>query len=255
MLIKGIEHFVTLMIGDLENDDVQEFNFSDFDAFNEFVRKGQGDQQYGFGPYFYTLVESINGNPSTFYWTKEIEFVPFTKEQIAEEIAAQEEFLNELTTYGNDMESYMKGIHYTEPDDHYEQKTERLKEFAYVCPFCIREIEDCRCKLYPYYLMQVDRLILPIIRELNMKGYKTTGCCAGHPKENDPTSAMVYICFDKAYEFDEPLPEGAVWSKIKNCVEFEPDCSNYEDLLHFQKECLDKLSDWVEMLFALEDEE
>ena len=108
MLINGIEFFVTLMIGDLESDDVREFNFSDFESFNDFVERNHGNPRYSSGPFYYTLVESIEGKPSAFYWTKEVKFEQFTKEQIAEEIEAQKEFLNDLPTYANDMENYIK---------------------------------------------------------------------------------------------------------------------------------------------------
>ncbi len=29
--------------------------------------------------------------------------------------------------------------------------------------------------------IEIDEVIAPIIRELNLKGYKTTFCCSGHP--------------------------------------------------------------------------
>ena len=251
MKINDIDYFVTLLIGDLDSDDLQELYFSDFDEFNSFIEAHKDDPQYSVGPYNYTLVESCDGKPDAFYWNREIQFLPFTKEQILEEIEEQKEFIIDMSTYTNDTDSHMKEIHYSAPNTQYMEKVDRLKDFAYVCPSCLREIDDCRCKSYPFYLVQIDRLMLPIIQELNEKGYKTTGCCAGHPKNNDPSSTSIHICFDKEYYFDEPIPDGAVWSKLKHCISFEPNCSSYDDLLHFQKECLEKLTDWSEMLFEL----
>lgn len=255
MRINGIEFLVMLIIGDMDSDNAREFYFSDFEELNRFIREHQHNPQYQEGPFFYTLVESINGKPSAFCWTQEIEFRPFTQEQIQEEINAEKSFLLDLPKYANEMEQNAKEIHYTEEYDHYKDKVDRLNEFTYVCPNCIREIEDCRCSSYPYYLVQIDRLMLPIIRELNKNGYRTTGCCAGHPVENNPISARVYINFKKPYSFSEPLPEGAIWSKIANSISFETNCKNYKDLLAFQQDSLDKLSDWAEMLLEVEEKD
>ena len=94
--------------------------------------------------------------------------------------------------------------------------------------------------------------MLPIIRELNEKGYKTTGCCAGHPSEG---YLNIYICFAEDYDFDEPFPDGGRYSKSKHSISYTVSAEDCDNLADFQRGTLYKLSDWAEMLFELEEEE
>lgn len=245
MKIAGIDYFVLLMVGNLDSDDVQDFHFNDFDEFNEFVRKNKGNPLFQHNILNYTLVENIGGEPGHFMWTQEITFKEFSEEEIAKEIEAEQEFLQDAAALSADLAK--KEIRYQAPTGDGTQKTHRIQDFTYVCPYCVREVHDCRCEHYPYFLIQVDTLMVPIVRELNSKGYKTTGCCAGHP-EDGAGHTNIYVAFDQEYDFDEPFPEGAQWSKLKHCLTVEPSCSNYDELVEFQRETLDKLSDWAEML-------
>lgn len=255
MKIDGIEYFVTLFFGDMNGEQIEEMNFHDFHEMNNFIRNNKNVPEYMGCELTYTLSESVNGQPDSFSWTKPIAFQEFSDEDILEEIEAQKEWLKEIEAFGEKMDARIKEINYVEDNVDYTRKIPRLKEFTYVCPQCIREIEDCRCEFYPYYLVQIDKEILPVIRELNIKGYKTTGCCAGHPRENDSNSAMVYICFDRDYEFNEPLPEGARYSKEKHGIEFVTKTSSLAEMFEFQRETIWKLSDWAGMLFDYEEQE
>lgn len=123
-----------------------------------------------------------------------------------------------------------------------------------MCPSCLNLIEECECRCYPYYLVQIDRLILPIIKELNSKGYTTTGCCAGHPTE-DTKFINIHICFDKEYEFDEPFPQGSRYAKLGHTLSFTTEVSGYQEVLVFQQDSLQKLTDLAELLFEVEDDE
>lgn len=249
MIIGDIDYFVQLMVGDITEDDVPTFNFADFDAFNAFVRENAENPMFQDNVLTYTLVENMDGEPGYFMWTKEISFKEFTEEEIEEEIAAQLEFLEDAAALTAAFEE--KEFRYQEPTGDSTQKMLRIQDITYVCPYCIREVHECLCEHYPYFLIQVDTLMVPIIRELNSKGYKTTGCCAGHPEKGEG-HCNIYVAFDREYDFDEPLPEGARWSKLKHCLTFEAPCANYEGLVEFQSQTLYKLGDWAEMLFEAE---
>lgn len=244
MKIGNIDYFVLLMVGDL-SEDGPEYHFNDFEEFNAFVRQNKDNPLFQNTTLNYTLVENVDGKPDHFMWSQEIAFKEFTKEEIAHEIEAQLEFLEDATALSSDFAK--KEIRYQAPAGNGEQKKHRLQDFTYVCPYCVREIEDCQCEHYPYFLIQVDTLMVPIIRELNALGYKTTGCCAGHP-EQGAGYTNIYVAFDKEYDFSEPLPEGAQWSKLKHCISFEAPVQGYEELVEFQQQTLDKLSDWAETL-------
>lgn len=98
---------------------------------------------------------------------------------------------------------------------------------------------------------EIDEVIAPIIRELNLKGYKTKFCCSGHPftslneafmtseetakgfarlvktercdRTDTPVRALYivpddyfYISFDgiSSREFPVPLPDGFWWDEV-----------------------------------------
>ena len=57
-------------------------------------------------------------------------------------------------------------------------------------------------------IVEIDDLILPIIKLLWKKGYETKACCSSHPEEaNIAGSAGTYILFKHNYMFNE-IPEG-----------------------------------------------
>lgn len=58
-------------------------------------------------------------------------------------------------------------------------------------------------------VIEVDELILPVIIELNKKGYFTKHCCAGHYYDKAPNS---YISFEEGVKLPE-LPNGYVYDQ------------------------------------------
>ena len=62
---------------------------------------------------------------------------------------------------------------------------DKYGNYRYKCP-----IKKCSS----YDMVEIDDLILPIIKILNQKGYKTEYCCSGHLTERDTNT---YIVFDK----------------------------------------------------------
>lgn len=135
-------------------------------------------------------------------------------------------------------------IRYTEYNGDYQEKQSHLKDLSYACPRCLREINDCRCAHYPEYLVQIDTLMLPIIRELNSKGYKTTGCCAGHPSEYIES---IYINFASDYDFNIPFPEGGKYSKSMKNLSYRRQ-NHDKTFSDFQADIINELKEWAESL-------
>ena len=81
-----------------------------------------------------------------------------------------------------------------------------LKVYSYVCPLCFDTIEKCTCDVYPWYLIQIDKMMLPIIKELNKKCFYTEMCCEGHIGSNE----FIYVQFKRKYKIKKELPKDFV---------------------------------------------
>ena len=90
-----------------------------------------------------------------------------------------------------------------------------------------RTIKNNLCKVKECHgeVIEVDELFIPVITELNNKGYKTRYCCSGHLVEN-PSS---YIYFEddatlpylpKGYLYDQDMYPHVDWNKweIRNTI-------------------------------------
>lgn len=254
MKIGNIEYNVLLMI-DKASGEEADCTFADLDEMNSYIRQHKDDPDLAGCKVRYSLVEvSDDGELGAYSWDEEIAFEEFSAEKIQAEIEAQESWLDEVKEITEERDKRMKSFHFLPDAEDYQRKIPLLKDLAYVCPFCVREIEDCRCEMYPYFLMQIDRMILPIVRILNEKGYKTTGCCAGHPDQEEFLSTGIYISFDKDYDMDEPIPEGMHYFKGKHMIRSIPpeDC---QDLHAFRQDILRRLTEWAELLSDLHEDE
>ena len=255
MIIDGIEYFVVFFIDDAtDGSELEDLYFHNFEEFNQFIRDNKNNPKYHNVNLSYSFVESVNGNPGSFSWSKPLEFREISDKEIQFEIQDYKDFQEENSQETMAANEWSKQIHYQGEDEDYQSKREHLKDISYVCPSCIRVVEDCRCKLYPYYLVQIDTLILPIIRLLNEKGYITTGCCAGHPNTEREHFIIdgIYICFDQDYGFLNDYPEGAVYEKVKNCIRILPKEDDLDNLEYFQQRALDDLLEWAELLDYLD---
>lgn len=255
--IDGVNYNILLFLHDTTNPSKDyEFEFPDFSEMNQFFKQNRDTPQYANCKAAYTFVE-VNeyGESDSYSWTQDIAFKELSVEEIIGLIEEYRQWWTETQEVFAEDEGRMKEIHFRSSSDRGESKKDTLKEYAYVCPTCIHEVEDCRCPDYPYYLVQIDRLMVPIIEELNRKGFRTTGCCAGHcSKELAFRQSGIYICFEKDYDFDEPFPEGPRYWKLKHCLEFIPPISTKSDELEeYQHKTLWLLSDWAEMLTGLSD--
>lgn len=129
-----------------------------------------------------------------------------------------------------------------------ERKRAHFADVAYVCPYCFREVDECRCLTYPHRLIHIDRSLVAIIRTLNTKGYVTRYCCGGHPEKDDMD---IYISFEESYDFEGNLPEGAVYETGYSCViryRFDDWDTDEEERAVFQEECIKSLTIWADSL-------
>ena len=252
MIINGIDYFVGLYVMGDDGFPEEVAYFENFQALNAFIREHADDPKFKNNQMCYSFVENIDGEPDGFSWTENIAWQEFSDEQIQDEIDDFIEFSEEIIEHSTAVDEYSREIHYRGEDVDYQKKRSHYDDIAYVCPNCLREVADCRCATYPWYLVQIDKLLVPIIRELNSKGYKTTGCCAGHLKDEEFKHVGVYIAFDQDYDFDEPFPEGGKYGKTKHVLSYIPTEEDYADLAGFQKQVISDLEDWAEMLFENE---
>ena len=117
----------------------------------------------------------------------------------------------------------------------------------------MNELNHCTCHSYPYYTIQIDRLLVPVIKELNEKGYYTSQSCAGHPGYLCLVdSQFVYVAFRENYHFAISFPDGSKYRKDSNALCFdvpeEGENWNLETLREYQKASIEKLLRWAKKL-------
>lgn len=114
-------------------------------------------------------------------------------------------------------------------------------------PLLLQRVGRLRCSNYSYYLVQIDKLLVPVIRTLNQKGYITTACCSGHLEESHCVS--IYIAFKDEHDFGSNLPAGAIYRKTDRMVEYRgPDQMDKVERAQFQRECITNLTAWANAL-------
>lgn len=125
-------------------------------------------------------------------------------------------------------------------------KGDHLRDVSFVCPRCYHPVETCTCRHYPYYLVQVDTALVPVLRVLNTKGYRTTSCCAGHL---DGRCVDVHVGFDRRYSFLAPLPEGATYWQMRPHVSFALlENPTPQEFAAYQRQAIDGLLTWANAL-------
>lgn len=110
---------------------------------------------------------------------------------------------------------------------------------AYLCMSCLQVYKDNlkHCPKADCYgkVEEIDELMLPIIKTLNEKGYKTDFCCSGHVYENKFGSCPYILLNDSIYEgsYDK-------YSKIRTLFEQAPfpwELSPYDSSLKIHLHC------------------
>ena len=254
MIINGIEYNIRFYVDDSETgEEIAEEIFEDFDQLNAFIKATEDLYEYADARAEYVPVEVIGGEPEEaglFSYYKE-PYMPLDEDDI-------EECLEDLKITIPEMEKdnfkeWEKTLAFFPADEVYEpgdaSKAIPLSEYAYICPQCFNEVFACTCRSYPYNLIQIDRLLVPIIKELNIKGYRTMYSCAGHPDYYDGALDFVNVSFVEDYDFKIPFPESAKYSKTRKMLYFGlPKETDTESLKRYQKLYLGRLKDWAEAL-------
>ena len=99
-------------------------------------------------------------------------------------------------------------------------------------------------------VVEIDELMIPVIKTLNEKGYCTEYCCSGHYGDGYTNT---YIKFSEWVELPEELPDGFVYEEQGNVIR-----KNYVDNLHPNQkyiEILNTTKDLIEWADNLPDEE
>lgn len=247
MLINDIDFAIRFWIENEDGKEIADKVFSDLYEMNEYIKATWADDAFEGVTASFSPVEIINGEPEEAV-TFVFEIYPYMEleedeiQEYLESITEAYSESNRITDRGNET----RLIPLKESDNFIDKKV-FLKEIVYVCPHCFRELEDCRCEHYPYFLVQIDRLILPVIKTLNQKGYITTSCCGGHA--NSTYCCSIYIAFENEHNFEDNLPEGSYYSKSARTLNFKLQKDvTVDEFLPFQKECLEKLARWAEEL-------
>lgn len=253
MILSGIEYNVRLYVDDEETGkEITEELFVDFAQMNAFLEQTWRLPEYKNAKAEYAFVEVVDGKPdiASRYGYELDGYMPMEQDEIDDIIYDMEVIVpreqEELKKETEENQLFTPSAEQELPGD--TSKDIPLKEYVYLCPRCMNEVEQCTCHGYPYYLIQIDRLLAPVIRELNMKGYQTSSCCAGHPGYRSVgVDQFVYIAFRKTYAFD--LPVSAKYRKEGNslCYDIPEEGKDWgtDALRKYQKECIDKLLAWA----------
>ena len=78
--------------------------------------------------------------------------------------------------------------------------------------YTIERLKKCM-KLTQGTYEEIDKDMIPILTELNEKGYKTVFCCQGHVNDGIYST---YLTFERQYVFSEPIPVYHIGTNGKN---------------------------------------
>ena len=95
-------------------------------------------------------------------------------------------------------------------------------------------------------VVEIDELMIPVIKTLNEKGYCTEYCCSGHYGDGYTNT---YIKFSEWVELPEELPDGFVYEERGNvirkyCVDNLHPNQKYIEILNTTKD----LIEWADNL-------
>ena len=141
-----------------------------------------------------------------------------------------------------------------------EYTKERLKQ-------TICEYEFCKCvNLYQMAMVDFDKSLwdsiwdelddidddlVPVLIELNEKGYRTDGCCSGHLEQIEKYGTWdIYISFQKIYDFkDIKLNKNGIYK-----LEYEGNKkATVQEKNEVRLKKIDELLEWAKKLPKIED--
>ena len=251
MIINNIEYAIRLWFDDESDETVIDEVFGSLEEMNEYIEKTWREPRYKDLTASFSPVEVIKGEPDeAVKFIYEISpYMPLEQSELEDYCFDIEAAFRESRAMA---ERFGEDTKFEPQEDaiDYESKRKHRDEFTYICPHCFRELDDCRCLVYPYNLVQIDKLLVPIIRNLNQKGYITTSCCSGHLEESH--CLAIYVAFKEEHDFGSNIPAGAAYSKAERMINYSGlDMMNVEERAQYQKECIEKFTAWADDLPSL----
>ena len=131
-----------------------------------------------------------------------------------------------------------------------------------------KTIKNNMCKVKNCHgdVVEIDELFVPVIIELNRKGYRTRACCSGHYDFNPSNAYSSYLYFrdniilsslPDGYMYDQDLYPWVDWGNRKrNTIRFDFDREKLFDGLG--KDIISnalKVLEWAEGLDKIEEKE
>ena len=221
---------------------IYEGEYINFFRVNEFIRSTMDKPEYEGATFILTAVEILDGISREHSYAFDFDtYEVISQEDIDAMNKHMVDFSDELDNDCGDVRTPLHPDQFKEAEDCNEKEAFR-SEYTYICPNCLRELNDCRCGEYPEQLVKIDTILLPIIRELNNKLYRTAFSCAGH----QPGDQM-YISFQHWYDID--APKEFHYSCYDFCL-FRPcpDGLSDEEYRTFRQESADTLLKWAQEL-------
>lgn len=251
MIINDIEYAIRLWVEDENGEDIADKYFDNLHEMNVFIKDTWKEPEYSNANAFFSPVEVINGKPQeSIIFEFEINpYIELDEDEIADYLYELQNSFDALAEFDKGCGPQTKFTPQKEADN-YTAKRSHLSDITYICPHCYRELDDCHCKAYPYFLVQMDKLMIPIIRILNYKGYITTACCSGHADMSQ--GLTIYISFEKEHHFGSNIPIGSAYSKHGQTIQYSIGQEiSKDEFLRFQSDCLEKITQWANQLPAL----
>lgn len=247
MLLNNIEFAIRMWVENESGEEIAQEVFYSLEQMNNYIKSTWKTALYEGAIATIAPVEIIDGIPEeAVTFTYEINpYMELESDEIEEYYGW---FSEDIEEHQANIKNYSSDIRFTPmvDSDKFLDKSKYKHEIEYVCPHCINNVDECVCPTYPYYLIQIDKLILSSIRELNLKGYTTAACCAGHI--DDMNSISIYIAFQSDYEFSS-IPKGAKYSKSGYSISYNlPNDLTKDERKALQEEYLKNIFEWVQSL-------
>lgn len=222
---------------------IDEGEFINIYRINEYIRSTMGKPEYSGATASLWPMEVVGGICWGRSYGYTLEQYDIITNHISNDIADYVlEMIEKREQYNGYVEEPLSPELYSEPED-YTKKQAIRDEYTYICPFCLHELEDCRCEHYPWTVVQIDTILLPVIRELNEKGYRTAHSCSGHKSGDE-----LMIAFQHEYYY-RPIPRGFYYGE-SSFVLFRPcpEGLSEEAYRAFRQESADALLKWAQEL-------
>lgn len=233
---------LTMFVYSPEEELIYKGEYMNFFRVNEFIRSTMEKPEYAGADFLLAAFEILDDIPRaishTFFFDT-YEVIP--QKDIDDMVKHMVDACDEWDDACGGVRTPLRPDEFEEVEDCTEKETFR-SEYTYICPTCLHELDDCRCGEYPEQLVRIDTILLPTIRELNSKLYRTAFSCAGHQP-----GVEMYISFQHWY--DIVAPEGFHYSYydfslFRPC----PDGLSDEEYQAFRQESADTLLKWAQEL-------